>query len=130
MHSRGDGVLASEAEAIRWYELAAEQGDAPAQTNLGVTLAQRWYRRQRDGREDPLPGVGPGSAQQELILAFKWLVLAAAQENVTARTNLGVLEEWLSPGEISEARRLAAEWLARRSAVPPPRTETIRPPGR
>ncbi|MCL2148518.1 MAG: sel1 repeat family protein, partial [Methanomassiliicoccaceae archaeon] len=31
----GRGVEQSDAEAVRWYALAAEQGDAGAQRNLG-----------------------------------------------------------------------------------------------
>ncbi len=49
MYSQGEGVLEDEAEAKRLYRLAAEQGDALAQTNLRVTLAQRWFRCQVQG---------------------------------------------------------------------------------
>ena len=128
MHSRGDGVRRSEAEAIRWYALAAEQGDALAQTNLGVILAQRWYRTQREALQDPVARaiLGP----DDLTLAFKWLTLAAGQDNATARSNLAVLEEWLTPEQMVEARRLAQEWLDRRAQLPEPRAETIREPRR
>ena len=56
MHADGRGVLKDEAEAVRWYRLAAEQGYAIAQHNLGVMYdkgegvlkddaeAVRWYR--------------------------------------------------------------------------------------
>ena len=47
-------VPQDDAEAVRWYRLAAEQGYANAQTNLGVntptvkgvprTMPMRWYR--------------------------------------------------------------------------------------
>ena len=36
MYSRGEGVPEDDAEAVRWYRLAAEQGFAAAQSNLGV----------------------------------------------------------------------------------------------
>ena len=35
MYANGEGVLKDEAEAVRWYRLAAEQGHAAAQFNLG-----------------------------------------------------------------------------------------------
>ena len=56
MYSRGEGVPEDEAEAVRWYRLAAEQGDALAQTNLGVIHAQRRYRYQLEAVQgDSLP---------------------------------------------------------------------------
>ena len=37
----GEGVLKDEAEAVRWYRLAADQGHAAAQFNLGEQVLQR-----------------------------------------------------------------------------------------
>ena len=36
MYATGEGVPQDDAEAVRWFRLAAEQGDARAQFNLGV----------------------------------------------------------------------------------------------
>ncbi len=36
MYVRGDGVVEDSAEAVKWYRKAAEQGNAVAQSNLGV----------------------------------------------------------------------------------------------
>jgi hypothetical protein len=36
MFERGEGVAQDYAEAVRWYQLAAAQGHADAQFNLGV----------------------------------------------------------------------------------------------
>ena len=56
MYATGRGVPQDDAEAVRWYRLAAEQGDAYAQYNLGLMYrkgegvpqddaeAVRWYR--------------------------------------------------------------------------------------
>ena len=54
MFESGQGVLRSDAEAIKWYREAAEQDDAVAQFNLGVMYAKGvspnhaeaalWYR--------------------------------------------------------------------------------------
>ena len=59
MYERGAGGLAKdEAEAVRWYKKAAEQGDAIGQANLGLMYergaggltkdeaeAVRWYKK-------------------------------------------------------------------------------------
>ena len=55
-----------DAEAVRWYRLAAEQGDANAQYNLGV----------RYGAGE---GVPPDDAE-----AVRWFRLAAEQGDATA----------------------------------------------
>ena len=41
MYDRGQGVPEDDAEAVRWYRLAAEQGLASAQLNLGVMYARQ-----------------------------------------------------------------------------------------
>ncbi|WP_438957316.1 tetratricopeptide repeat protein [Cognatiyoonia sp.] len=37
MYEAGQGGLQDDAEAVRWYRLASDQGNARAQTNLGST---------------------------------------------------------------------------------------------
>ena len=71
MYANGRGVLKDEAEAVRWYRLAAEQGDASAQLNLGVMYD--------NGR-----GVLKDEAE-----AVRWFRLAADQGNAAAQFNLG-----------------------------------------
>jgi TPR repeat protein len=56
MHNNGYGVHQDNAEALKWYRLAAEQGHANAQYNLGFMYANgkgvledfaealKWYR--------------------------------------------------------------------------------------
>ena len=60
MYADGEGVPEDDAEAVRWYRLAADQGLANAQYNLGVMYADgegvpeddaeavRWYRLAAD----------------------------------------------------------------------------------
>jgi len=62
MHGKGDGVSQDYAEAVRWYRLAVDQGNAGAQNNLGVMYkngegvlqdyaeAVRLYRPLRSGK--------------------------------------------------------------------------------
>ena len=60
MYANGEGVAEDDAEAVRWYRLAADQGLAIAQNNLGWMYdngegvaeddaeAVRWYRLAAD----------------------------------------------------------------------------------
>ena len=60
---------------MKWYRLAAEQGDAMAQSNLGIM-----YER------------GEGILQ-DYAEAVKWYRLAAKQGNAMAQSNLGIMYE-------------------------------------
>ena len=97
-----------DAEAVRWYRLAAEQGDAAAQVNLGVDVlktdgvsprddaeAVRWYRlaaEQGDANAQYSLGSmyenGRGVPQDDAE-AVRWYRLAAEQGNAYAQANLG-----------------------------------------
>jgi TPR repeat protein len=39
MYAKGRGVARDYGEAVRWYRMAAEQGDAGAQNNHGIMYA-------------------------------------------------------------------------------------------
>ncbi len=77
------------AEAAQWYRMAAQQGLAEAQNNLGVML--------KDGQ----------GVQKDLVEAAYWFLLAAQQGNVLAQSNLGWLYQSGSGVEqdYAEARR-------------------------
>jgi TPR repeat protein len=57
MYQNGRGVTKDESEAVKWYRKSAEQGNEPAQYNLGVMYANglgvakdeseavKWYRK-------------------------------------------------------------------------------------
>ena len=129
MYSQGEGVPKDEAKAIRWYRLAAEQGHDIAQTNLGVTYAQRWYRYELEAvYGDTLSEANLGLVQQDLVLAFMWFTLSAAQGNETAQRNKDAIEEWLTLEQIAEAQRLSQEWIERRAQEGIEPSETIRMP--
>ena len=67
MYANGEGVPQDDAESVRWFRLAAEQGNAPAQFNLGVAYGN---------------GV---SVPQDYVIAHMWLNLAAATGGENAR---------------------------------------------
>ena len=73
MYSNGTGVPENDAEALKWYRLAAAQGLARAQSNLGFMY-------------DNGEGVPENDAE-----AVKWYRLAAAQGLALAQYNLGVM---------------------------------------
>ena len=83
-------------EAVKWYRKGAEQGDAKAQSTLGVC-----YER------------GDGVAKYE-VEAYKWDRLAATQGDTKAKRNASLLELLLSPEQIAEGKRRAHDWLERR----------------
>ena len=73
MYSKGEGVAQDYKKAIRWYVLAAQQGHARAQFNMGVF----YY-------------VGE-TVPQDYSEAFKWYTFAAEQGHAGAQTNLGIM---------------------------------------
>ena len=87
-----------DAEAVRWYRLAAEQGHVSAQHNLGVMYS-----------------TGEG-VPQDNIEAHMWLNLAAPRSSGADRErSVGVRDrvaERMTPADLSEAQRRAREWHA------------------
>jgi len=72
---QGVGVAKDDAQAADWYQKAAKQGYAPAQTNLGQFYAA--------GRGVP----------KDFAQALMWFKAAANQGNTTAQVNMGVMYE-------------------------------------
>ncbi len=92
MYSNGQGVPQDHTEAVRWYRLAAAQGHAYGQQNLGVMY-------------DNGEGV-----PQDYKEAVRWYRLAATQGIELARKIRDLLAERMSPTQLAEAQRLAREW--------------------
>ena len=107
MYGTGEGVPQDDAEAVRWYRLAAKQGNASAQNNLGSMYgtgrgvpqddaeAVRWYRlaaKQGNASAQLNLGLRYGTGQgvpQDDAEAVRWYRLAAEQGNANAQLNLG-----------------------------------------
>ena len=83
------------AEAVRWYRLAAEQGDASAQFNLGVRYAKG------------------GSVPQDYVTAHMWLNLAAATGDENVRKAREIVAASMTREQIAEAQARAREWANR-----------------
>ncbi len=75
MYANGLGVSQDDKQAVKWFRLAAEQGNADAQNNLGWVYAN---------------GLG---IPKDLEEAVKWYRLAAEQGHDLARGNLDDMQE-------------------------------------
>ena len=80
------------AEAFRWYQQAAEQGHAFAQLDLG-------YQHSTQG------------VLYDLVHAYMWFDLSAAQGTETAQESKDFLEQLMTREQIAEAQRLFREWI-------------------
>jgi TPR repeat protein len=74
MYYKGEDVAEDKAEAGKWYRLAAEQGNADAQYNLGIMYDE-----------------GEG-VPQDRAEAVKWLRLAAEQGHANAQSEMAFEE--------------------------------------
>ncbi len=77
---------------MKWYRLAADQGDADAQTDLGLMY-----------------GLGQG-VPQDYALAHMWWNIAAAQGDKVAQKNRDLAARHMTSDQIAEAERWAREW--------------------
>jgi uncharacterized protein len=90
-------VPEDDAEAVKWYRKAAEQGYANAQFNLGLMY---------------LNGEG---VPEDNVFAYMWFNLAAAQGDEDAKKGKGMISENMTKEQIAEAQKLSREWLAKHS---------------
>jgi TPR repeat protein len=91
----GDGVPQNYADAMKWYLQAAKQGDAGAQSSLGMI-----YKR----------GYG---VPQNYILAYMWYTVSAhdPDEKFFVKKSLDEISPHMAPSQIAEAERLARQCL-------------------
>jgi TPR repeat protein len=131
MYDLGESVSEDDAEAVKWYRLAAEQGHVSAQYNLAVMYdngegvpqddaeAVKWYRLAAEQ--------GHVSAQFNLavmyangwgvssntVTAYAWLDIAAASRNENAISAQSIVEQHMTPSQIAEAQQLSTEIFER-----------------
>jgi Sel1 repeat len=96
----GCGVEKNETEAVKWFSMAAEQGQPHAEFSLGVAYffgrgiqknfsgALQWLHKAAEHGDDDaqfMLGVcyetGEGVVAQNYVEAYKWIKLAAAQRH-------------------------------------------------
>jgi len=96
MYDEGYIVARDSTEAVRWYKLAAEQGNASAQRRLGEIYSQ---------------GLG---VAQDFIQAYMWFyILSISQSGESAEDLLDPVAKKMKPQQIDRARKSASEWFAR-----------------
>jgi hypothetical protein len=127
MHRNGFGVPQNYKIAVKWYTIAAKQGNALAQFNLGVVYgdgegvqqnnrtAVKWYRlaaNQGDSSAQTNLGAmyafGTG-VLKDYVEAYKWGNLAAANGNKKGAKLRDFVEKKMTPTQIETAQRLARE---------------------
>jgi len=95
MHTTGEGVPQNDAEAVKWYRLAAEQGNADAQFAFGVMYEK-----------------GEG-VPKDYILAHMWFNLAASRGSSSGTKNRDIVAGFMTRAQIAEAQQRAWEWKPR-----------------
>jgi TPR repeat protein len=127
-----DGLAAAErgdyATARELWRPLAEQGNAPAQFNLGLmyqsgigvprdyATAVKWFQsaaERGDARAQYNLGLMYGNGDgvpQGYALADMWITLAAAQGNKDAIRLRDLLAQSMAPDQLAEAQRMAREW--------------------
>jgi hypothetical protein len=93
MYRWGFGVPRDDAEAVRWYRKAAEQGIAEYMTRLASMYLLDW------------------GVPQDDVKAHMWYDLAAAAGDKDAREFRDNLAREMTLVDISMAQELAREWL-------------------
>ncbi len=91
---QGQGVPQDFAEAMKWYRLAADQGYANAQFNLG------WMYEYGQG------------VLQDNVMAHMWYNIASANGNELGGTNRDKRAEKMSPAAIEKAQAMARECMS------------------
>jgi TPR repeat protein len=131
----GHGVQRDDAKAVKWLHLAAEQGEAAAEFNLGVIYAEgrgvpqdnaeaeKWYRLAAEQGNAPAEynlglwyakGLG---GSPDYVHAHMWFNLAAshfpesdAGDRSLAVNNRNAVASKMTSGQVTEAQWLALEW--------------------
>jgi TPR repeat protein len=121
------------AEGYRLERLAAEQGDAEAQTGLGLSYssgrgvtqsdaeATKWFRRAAEQGDDKAQFLLAGAyffgqgVPRDYLEAHKWANLAVSRApdekmRESRRGMLGLIAEKLNPEQVVEAQKLVREW--------------------
>jgi TPR repeat protein len=129
MNRQGLGVRQDYVEILKWNRKLAEQGDAVAQTYLGFVLYSRgglqdhveaaeWYRKAAEqGHVDAQTSLGFMYANgfgvpSDFVQAYIWSSVAAASGGNMAQENMRLFANYMTPDQITEAQRMAQEWMA------------------
>lgn len=133
------GVPQDHAASIKWFRMAAEQGEADAQFNLARIYgkAEGIYRRARAAPQNDAEAFkwyrlsaeqghtlaqvklaemyaeGGSNIPRDLVQAYKWISIAAASGNPTAAKLLTTYAAEMTDQQVKKAESLAQEWRNR-----------------
>ena len=108
MYYKGEGVPQDYTEAMKWYRLAAEQGNAVGQYNLGLM-----YRKGEGVPQDDAEAVKWYSLAAEQGYYKAQHNLAAVQGHKGAMKNRDIIKKEMSSAQIAEGQKLSRELLKR-----------------
>lgn len=129
--AQGQGVEKDITEAMKWFRMAAEQGEPTAQHCLGMIFeegrdvaadyaeAEKWYSKAADQgmvwaqRHLGLMHLRGHGIPQDNVQAHFWLGLAADAGDNEARMGQKAAATCMSDAELSEAGKLARDWMAK-----------------
>ena len=92
LYEVGRGLPQDDAEAAKWYRKAANNGFVPTQWNLGAAYLQK------------------RGVPQNSVDAYMWFSLASPQISDQTKPILDGIKKVMTPDQIAEAERGAAEW--------------------
>ena len=98
----GTNVVQDDAQAVKWFERAANQGHVLAQANLP---SYYWS------------GIG---VPKDLSKAYFWAALAVAQGDENSKTTLEGLSTQMTRAQVDAARMQADNWLRKHNRAPKP----------
>jgi hypothetical protein len=98
----GTNVVQDDAQAVKWFERAANQGHVLAQADLP---SYYWS------------GIG---VPKDLSKAYFWAALAVAQGDENSKTTLEGLSTQMTRAQVDAARRQADNWLRKHNRAPRP----------
>jgi TPR repeat protein len=132
MHEYGDGVTRNLEEAVRWYRMGADSGDSGAQLSLGLmyfrgqgvpkewTEAIKWCRLSAEQGNmlaqhnlAYMYAAGRSGASVDLVEAYAWWSLAAANGLGVARNRMDEVMDKMNAEQSEKARVLAEEYFSR-----------------
>lgn len=131
MYSNGQGVAEDKAEGLRWFKLAAAQGDADAQRSIGFMYksgivvtqdfaeALRWFKLAAEqGDATAMADIGGMYALGKdpilnIVKSHMWFNLSAAQGRELSAKARDALNKIMTSQEIATAQKLARECQAR-----------------
>ena len=93
LYTLGKGVPQNPDEAVKWVEMAAEQGNVKAQNMLGAIYFEGLF-----------------GVPKNRIKAYKWLMISSAQGDKLAIESRDKLKKEMTPGEIAGAEEVVKEF--------------------